>query len=85
MDSIRLVQRRIGVDETVLFLDQEKGEGSSYFALYHLAPRRLVRFGRFGASARPPARWRNRNPEVVVLVPAGNAPLLLFEAPTLSR
>src|SRR5262245_31222166 len=48
MESIRAVRLRFAERELIYFVDPEKADGSSYFALYALAPRRLVRFAHLG-------------------------------------
>lgn len=87
MSAIREVRRRIGEGGTVHFIDDAaRQQGWSYFALYHLAPRRLSRLGtadeleRGRLERQPP-----RQVEIVVRIPSDGAPPTLIAANELRR
>jgi len=82
MAAIREVRRRIDVGSTVHFVDDAaQQQGWSYFALYHLAPRRLARFGTADELER--GRFERQPPklaEFVLVVPSDGAPPTLRAA-----
>jgi hypothetical protein len=80
MEALRSVRARVRPDETLLFVDELEQDGSTYFALHYLAPRRLVRLGRTGELQ----RWRieRRLPArsaVVLVVPGEREPVRLVQ------
>jgi hypothetical protein len=86
MASLRSVRSRVGPQRTLLFVDELEQDGSTYFALHYLAPRRLVRFGstddleRWRFDRRLPAR-----PTVVLVVPGALEPVRLVQTPERRR
>ncbi len=77
MASIRAVRSAIGRDQTVYFADQSDDVRWTYFALFQLAPRRLVRFGQIGDPIERATRGPNRRARLLVLVPPDDQPLEL--------
>jgi hypothetical protein len=82
MESLRTVRALVEPQQTLLFVDEVEQDGSTYFALHYLAPRRLVRLGR----TRELERWRieRRLParsSAVLVVPGGRKPVRLVQTP----
>jgi hypothetical protein len=77
MASIRAVRGAIGLNQTVYFVDDARDPASTYFALFHLAPRRLVWVGRVGERLAPETKGSARRARQIVRVPADIRPLEL--------
>ena len=87
MESIRAVRAQIAAGESLLFIDDSGGrQGWTYFALFHLAPRRLERFGTLAEledgkfELRLPKRTR-----FVLLIPGDGSPLRLLDPRDLQK
>jgi hypothetical protein len=80
MESLRSVRARVDPKRTLLFVDEVEQDGSTYFALHYLAPRRLVRLGktdeleRWFVERRLPTRS-----SAVLVVPGGRKPVRLVQ------
>lgn len=81
MNSIRAVRAVIPEQATVYFVAPRAVDGSTYFALHQLAPRRLVRIGRLEEGV---GRRLERRPppdvDWVVVIPNRREPLRLEPA-----
>lgn len=73
MESVRAVRARFEERDTVRFVEPPELDGSSFFALFHLAPRRLVQFGRTGDELR--RGGAGQKVRFVVVIPPGRRPL----------
>lgn len=81
MAALRAVRARTAPEATLAFVDDGRADGSSYFALHYLAPRRLVRFPRLDdLPARRIERRLSRRRELVLVVPKARAPVRLVPA-----
>lgn len=81
MASIRRIQSAVGENESVFLVDaQSSDQGATYFALYALAPRRVVDLGGPRQAIRVLRRRPKAAARAVVIVRDGQTPLELTTA-----
>jgi hypothetical protein len=79
MASIRAVRRRFDANGDIYFIDDGRNrDGSTYFALFQLAPRRLRRFPQLDHLAEQKfGGWLPRRLRTVLVVPNEGQPVQL--------
>lgn len=83
MESLRAVRSLVPPSKSLFFVDEKHPDGSSYFALHYLAPRRLLSLEAFSRRQRR-LRAKLRPGFEVLVVPNDRAPVRLLSGPELS-